>query len=228
MNIKSLNMLDKLGGEDMSYNYVEMDTYARRKHFEYFKSLPYPYVGTTVDVDVTDILKYAKHHKRSFYLTFLHAVALAADSVAELRQRIHGEQIIEYSECPTSHVELLEDNSYCYCTLHHHMPIEDYFTQTESARASCRSNGIEEDEDADSMYFISSLPWLHYTAFLQPVACGDESNPRITWGKYEESSDGQIMMPVTILAHHALVDGLHIARFYESLNAEIQEYVITP
>ena len=212
----------------MTYSYVEMDAYSRRKHFEYFKSLPYPYVGTTVDVDVTDILKYARCCKRSFYLTFLHAIALAADGVPELRQRIRGDQIIEYSECPTSHIELLEDNSYCYCTLRHHLPLEDYFTQAESARAACRCNGIEEDEDAESMYFISSLPWLHYTAIVQPVAGGDESNPRITWGKYEESAGGKILMPVTLLAHHALVDGFHIARFYERLNAEIQKYAITP
>ena len=26
-----------------------------------------------------------------------------------------------------------------------------------------------------------------------------------------------VMMPVTLLAHHGLVDGLHVARFYEEL-----------
>lgn len=32
------------------------------------------------------------------------------------------------------------------------------------------------------MYFVSALPWLNYTALVQPAARGDESNPRITWG----------------------------------------------
>ena len=31
------------------------------------------------------------------------------------------------------------------------------------------------------------------------------------------------MLPVTLLAHHALVDGLHIARFYQNLDAEMRE-----
>ena len=31
-----------------------MDSYPRKAHFDYFRSLQYPYVGVTVDVDVTD------------------------------------------------------------------------------------------------------------------------------------------------------------------------------
>lgn len=29
------------------------------------------------------------------------------------------------------------------------------------------------------------------------------------------------MMPVTVLAHHAMVDGIHLAKFYEGLNRQI-------
>ena len=67
------------------------------------------------------------------------------------------------------------------------------------------------------MYFISAVPWLHYTALLQPVAGGDESNPRITWGRYEKNHEGKMMMPLTVLAHHSLMDGIHIARFFENV-----------
>ena len=58
----------------------------------------------------------------------------------------------------------------------------------------------------------------------QPVAGGDESNPRITWGKYEETTSGRVVMPVSILAHHALVDGVQLAGFYENLGRELQMY----
>ena len=33
------------------------------------------------------------------------------------------------------------------------------------------------------------------------------------------------MMPVTLLAHHALVDGLHIARFYRNLGLEMERLI---
>ncbi len=72
------------------------------------------------------------------------------------------------------------------------------------------------------MYFVSTLPWLNYTSLIQPVAGGDESNPRITWGRYETDPEGRTHMPVSILAHHALVDGIHLTRFYENLEAEVK------
>lgn len=210
----------------MSYIEIDPATDPRRKHLEYFSSLPYPYVGVTADVDVTELAAFCKTKGYSFYLVFLHAAALAADGVRELRRRIRGGKVIEYSECPTSHTELLENGAYCYCTLHHHMPLEEYIPYAEAARAQCRRTGsIEEDEDVESMYFISTLPWLHYTALIQPVACGDESNPRITWGRFEADHRGRLQLPVTLLAHHGLVDGIHIAAFYRNLEQEIRHIV---
>lgn len=208
----------------MSYIKIDLENYPRRQHFEYFSSLQYPYVGVTNNVDVTGLVQFCKEHEYSFYLVFLHLVALAADSISELRQRIRGKEIVEYDKCPTSHVELLKDGTYCYCTLHHYMPLEDYINYAESVRKECRENGsIEEDEDVEKMYFISTLPWLHYTSLIQPVAGGEESNPRITWGKFEEDYRGRKQLPVTILAHHGLVDGIHIAQFYQNLEKQIQE-----
>ena len=210
----------------MAFVEIDMEHYPRRKHLEYFSSLQYPYAGVTSNVDVTELVQFCKERKYSFYLVFLHAAALAADGVRELRQRICNGKVIEYSACPTSHIELLEDGTYCYCTLHHQMQIEEYIPYAEATRAQCRLNGsIEEDDDAVSMYFISTLPWIHYTALIQPVAGGEESNPRITWGKFQEDANGRLQLPVTILAHHGLVDGIHIAKFYQNLEAQIQSIV---
>ena len=77
------------------------------------------------------------------------------------------------------------------------------------------------------MLFISTLPWLNYNALIQPVAGGDESNPRITWGKYKEDAQGRLMMPVTLLAHHALADGLHVSEFFRLLEKELAAMTAT-
>lgn len=210
----------------MPFIKIDLDKYDRRQHYEYFSSLQYPYVGVTNNVDVCELVQFCKTKNYSFYLTFLHAAALAADGVRELRHRIRGGGIIEYSECPTSHIELLDNNTYCYCTLHHHMTMEEYIPYAVEERNRCRQNGsIDEDDDSDSMYFISTLPWLHYTAMIQPVAGGEESNPGITWGKFQEDYCGRKQLPVTLLAHHALVDGIHIAMFYRNLEQEIHKIV---
>ena len=202
---------------------IDMATYPRRDHFNYFCSMAYPYVGVTVDVDVTDLLALCREKGYSFYLMVLHAVALAADEVPEFRRRIDNGGIVEYATCPTSHVELKPDGTYAYCTLHHHMPLGEYLQKAEIARDAARNSGSIEEEDAvQSMYFISTLPWLHYTQLIQPVACGEESNPRITWGKYQADHNGRMMMPLSVLVHHALADGLHIARFYAEFDKQLK------
>ena len=206
----------------MRYKLIDMDTYSRRAHFDYFRSLQYPYLGLTVDVDVTALRDFCRQRGCSFYLAFMHAAARAANAVPQLRQRVRDGGIVEYEACGTSHVELLEDGTYCYCTLFHDMDWAEYLACAEQARRRCReSASIEEDADVEGLYFVTSLPWLHYSQLIQPAAGGDESNPRISWGKYEADWRGRLMMPVTLLAHHALVDGAHAAQFYQNIDEEI-------
>lgn len=47
-----------------------------------------------------------------------------------------------------------------------------------------------------------------------------DSNPRITWGKYQEEGR-RAPLPITLLANHALVDGIHIAHFFTHPEAEM-------
>ena len=202
---------------------IDMETYPRRAHFAHFRAMAYPYAGVTVETDVTDLLALCREKGYSFCLMVLHAVALAADEVPEFRRRIDGEGIIEYPACPTSHTELKPDGAYAYCTLRHHMPLAEYLKTAEEARAAARASGsIEEEDDVQSMYFISTLPWLHYTQLIQPVACGEESNPRFTWGRYQQNDKGRVMMPLSVLVHHGLADGVHIARFYEEFDKQMK------
>lgn len=199
---------------------IDLSTYKRIDHFNYFRTLSNQSIGITVDIEVTKLVEFCKKNSYSFYLMFMHCAALAADEIPELRQRIDANQIVEYDECPTSHIEPLDDGTYCYCTLHHHMPLDEYLSKADIARKKAISEpSIKEDEDVDSMYFVTCLPWFKYSQFYQPS--NNESNPRISWGKYEPDYKNRLMMPVTILANHALVDGLQIAKFYENLDSQI-------
>ena len=207
----------------MSFHELDLDNYPRKDHLQYFSSLQYPYVGVTCNVDVTDLVNFCKEKKYSFFLTFLHIVAHSANNVKELRHRLRNGKVLEYDVCPTSHTELREDGTYCYCTLHHNKELKEYIPYAEKVRKQCRQNGnIEEDDTAESMFFISSTPWLHFTSLVQPTAGGDDSNPRIIWGKWQEDFKGRKQMPVAIQVHHGLLDGLHLAHFYQNISDEIK------
>ena len=205
---------------------IDMTAYPRRAHFDYFRSLQNPMLGLTVDVDVTALRDFCRETGCSFYLAFMRCAALAANGVPQLRQRIREGGIVEYDACGTSHVELRSDGTYGYCTLYHDKPFREYLEYAQAERLRCReAASIEEDEDVEGLYFVTTLPWLHYRQLIQPTAGGDESNPRISWGGYAADTRGRLMMPVTLLAHHAIVDGLHVARFYENLDRELEALV---
>ncbi len=210
----------------MDYKYLNMETYKRKNHFKYFNSLAYPYVGLTVNVDIADLLKMIKEKKLPLFLSICYCISKAANRVPEFRQRILENQIVEYDYCLTSHTVALSDGTYCYCDLDSNRSFEDYihYAVNEQEKAKQKNSIIEEADDILGKIFISTIPWVSYTALINPTPIPADSNPRITWGKYF-TQDEKVFLPVSVLCHHALVDGLHISKFYEFLNEEIAEVV---
>lgn len=201
---------------------IDLNTYPRRAHFEYFSSFANPYVGVTVPVDITPLMDFRRETGAPFFLSLLYPAVQAANSVPELRRRIKDGQILEFPRCPSSHTVAKNDGTYAYCVLDYPMPFTDFLPRAIAAQEQCRRSGtIEEDPDAAlPCFFVSSAPWLPYTALVQSTPYPADSNVRITWGKYT-TENGRIQIPMSILCHHALVDGRHLGMFYDALNEEI-------
>ena len=205
----------------MNWRTVDMSRESRRDQFAYFQTLSNPYVGVTVQVDVTELAVWCRESGTSFFLAVLYAAVRAANGVPELRQRIRGDQVVEYDRCPSSHTVALPDGTYCYCSLEVDRPFREFlpYAAAEQERVKAAPN-LEDGEDGESLFFVSCVPWLSYTALTQPTPTPADSNPRITWGRWHRQ-EGRTLLPMTLLANHALVDGIHIARFYENLDREL-------
>lgn len=206
----------------MDYRIIDMASYKRKNHFQYFNSFAYPYVGTTVNVDISALLGKVREEKLPFFLSACYCAARAANCVPELRQRIRMGEIIEFERCRVSHTLALEGGTYCYCVLEDASDFYGYLAAGRRAQENAkRLASIEEDpEEVLEKFFVSSVPWLSYTALVQPVPSPADSNPRITFGKFF-SQDGKTLLPVSLLCNHALVDGIHIAAFYQAMEREI-------
>jgi len=209
----------------MNIKKIDMNSYPRKAHFEYFRNMAYPYVGATVNIDITSLFNVIKRKKLPFFLTILYITANASNKIPEFRRRIDGDSIIEYSHCNTSHTVALEDGTYCYCELNSSMNCKKFLEYAEERQSLSKTKGITVDGNkVDSLFFVSCLPWITYTAIIQPVPSPSDCNPRITFGRYFRQND-RILMPTTILVNHALVDGIHIAKFYENFD-EIMAHLI--
>lgn len=125
-----------------TYRILSRETYPRCAHLDYFCTMAQPYAGLTVPVDITAFYQAVGARKVPFFLSFLYCAARAANGVPELRQRLRGEEILEYDHCPTSHTVALEDGTYCYCTLRSDLPFSDYLPMPSRPRKRPRPSAV--------------------------------------------------------------------------------------
>lgn len=211
----------------MEYKNIDMDSFARKKHFEHFNSLAYPYLGVCVNVDITGLKETTEKLNISFFNTILYLITTSANSVPEFRQRINDSRdgIIEFNLCNPSITLARPDNTYCYCNLDINKGLKEFVLYAEEKKKrSIEENILEDGDDVNSLYFISTIPWISFTGIVQPTPYPADSNPRFLIGKYF-MSENKVLLPLSIQANHALVDGYHISQFLESLNNQISNLI---
>ena len=194
---------------------IDLETFPRRSHYEFFKSYAYPYMGMTANVDVTNLYDTAKEMGGSPFLAFLWAAATAANSVPELRQRIVTDLIGEYGHCDTAHPVALTDGTFVNCRTDCRRSFADFQTYGRQCQeeAKTRHGCVPPGEDETSLIFVSITHWITFTQGLQPTPHPADSNVRIVFGKFFDQN-GRKMIPVNIQCNHALVDGLHVGQFF--------------
>ncbi len=204
--------------------YIDLETYPRRSHFEFFRSMAYPYVGMTANVDVTKLLEKAKALGGSSFLACLYVAAQAANRVPELRQRIVGDRILQLDHCDTAHTVALADETFCNCRTDCRMSFAEFLEEGRRRMDEARkSHGfVATSDDETALIFVSCVPWVAFTQVIQPAPIPADCNPRIVFGKYIREGD-RVLMPLAIQANHALVDGRHIGKFYQAVEDLIAE-----
>lgn len=221
----------------MPHKYLDMSEYLRLDHFNHFLSMDHPFVSVTVQVDITDFLIKLKASGCPFFLSFQYAAVHAANRIPEFRQRILNGKIVEYDFCNPSYTVALPDGTYRYCNVAADQPFAQYLEEGRIKQDAALQSEHLEEEDGDvlGLLFISSVPWLNYTEAAMPYPDNQFSVPSISWGRYKSEKylcleDGIVTekvkttIPVTLFVNHALVDGLHIGRFYDNLAFELDHF----
>lgn len=195
---------------------IDLSTYPRLSHYEYFRKMAFPYAGMTANVDVTKLIAAARDQGGSTFLACLYAAAQAANSVPELRQRMIGEEIAEFDHCDTAHTVAMPDRTFCNCRTDCRMRFDEFLIAGKKAQEEAmKHHGFNTQDDETDLIFVSCVPWVEFTQVIQPVPSPGDCNPRIVFGKYIHDGD-KTKMPLSLMANHALVDGRHIGDFFEA------------
>ena len=106
--------------------------------------------------------------------------------------------------------------------------VEDYAAFATQAAAAIervkQQPTLEDDPGRDDLLYMTGIPWVSFTSVMHPIHLHPiDSVPRIAWGKF--FAEGEVLkMPLSVQVHHALMDGVHIGRYY----AQVQEYLDQP
>ncbi len=203
--------------------YLDINTWKRKQHFEHFSQLSDPYFGVVVDVDVTKAFAYSKQSGTSFFVLYLHACMKAINSVENLRYRIQEDKIVIHDAIHASATIPREDSTFGFSFIHYS---EDFAVfhenfQKEKERI-IHSNDLFPPVNSEDCIYCSALPWFTFSSHKEPVSGGKESVPKLAFGKYQEK-EGRLLMPVSIIVNHALVDGYHVGEFFKNYQIELDK-----
>lgn len=95
--------------------YLDMNTYKRKKHFDYFTTLDYPHFNLTANVDITRFIEHIKSENKPFFLSTLFVVVKTANSISEFKQRIRDNKIVEHDNIDPSFTIMSDDNVFSFC-----------------------------------------------------------------------------------------------------------------
>jgi chloramphenicol O-acetyltransferase type A len=194
---------------------IDLETWERRASFAMFKDFTEPFHGVCVRVDCTATYRYAKEHNLSVFLCTVHRSLIAAHQVPNFKTRIVGGEAWRYDQINAGSAVGRANGTIGLGHYQFHQSLNEFVQEAslELDRVRARED-IERYPDANLIRY-SVLPWFDFTSISHARDLSrEDSAPRITFGKMTEI-DGRRTMPVSIHAHHALVDGLHVAHFLE-------------
>ena len=202
---------------------IEIETWARRKHFEFFKAFDAPHFNVTANVDVTNLYTYAKESNQSFFKLFLYGAVRAANAIPELRYRIRGEEVVEHEVVHPSFTVMLDEDVFNFCAATFYEDLPTFLQEVTMRMERAADEVVIGDDEPDDLLYITSVPWVTFTSIMHPTHQQQhDSVPRIAWGKFERQGE-RLVMPLSVQAHHALVDGVHIGKDYETLQSWLDE-----
>lgn len=201
-------------------------TFPRASAFAHYRGCAQPHMALTCEVDATEAVARARARGTSLFATVLHAASGAASAVPELRQRLRrepdGEVVVEHAAVDPAFTVAVEGNRFAFASVPWVASLETFAAAVaaESERLRTEPELTPFEGVRDDVVYLSCLPWLRFTSLTHPVRDGDDTVPRIAWGRLAEAG-GRWTVPVNVQVHHALVDGVHVGAFFAELERRL-------
>ncbi|MBC5730452.1 type A chloramphenicol O-acetyltransferase [Pseudoflavonifractor hominis] len=205
----------------MEFIPVDLDTWARKEHFEhYFHQVPCTYSMTT-KLDITPLIE----AEERLYPAMLYRIAKAVNQYQEFRMDLGPDGTLGfYTEMHPCYT-IFHQDSETFSNLWTEYT-DDYgafcraYQQDLEQFGSCKDMMAKPDVPVNT-FPVSMVPWESFEGFNLNLQNGYRYLPPIfTMGKYQRDERG-VWLPLSIQVNHAVCDGFHVCRFIAALREMI-------
>jgi chloramphenicol O-acetyltransferase type A len=199
---------------------IDMERWPRRQHFDTFAAFQFPHFAMCADVDLTAFRPAVEAVDASFTAAIVYVISRAANDIPEFRYRIRDDIVVEHEVVHPSTTILVDDDRFSFCMFDYVADFGGFAGQFASRIAEVKEHPTLADPPGrDDLLYMTAIPWVAFTSFAHPMPTLDaDSIPRFAWGRYSDHDDS-VKMPLSVQGHHGLMDGLHMGRYYQTVQA---------
>lgn len=203
---------------------IDIDTWKRKEHYRFFTAMDSPFFGITTELDCTLAYQEAKENDVSFFAIYLHKSMKAVNAVEELTYRIENNQVVAYPVIHAGATIGREDGTFGFIYVNFSPNFQTFNTDLQKEiEAVHNSTGLRLNNDdlKNDLIRHTTIPWTSFSSVLHPTRFNSQDSvPKITFGKFS-TRDGKKYLPVSIEAHHGLLDGLHLSAYLAEFQKEL-------
>lgn len=205
---------------------VDLNTWNRKEHFEFFSQFEEPFFGITTELNCTAAYDVCKSKQISFFLYYLYQALASAQEIDNFRYRIVDDKVYLFDQINASPTIMRPDGTFGFSYMDYSEDFDTFYEAAVKVRSTVQAgSGLIPAISGENVIHFSTLPWIRFTSVSHARSFSfPDSAPKVTFGKLTVQGD-QRLIPVAVHAHHGLVDGYHIGLYFEALQERLNRKV---
>ena len=188
--------------------------------FEMWMQAPMPMVTFFKTLDVSRLAKISKKNGMKFNMLMCYCIGKAASAIKEFYILPVGEKLMQYDNIAVNAIVANNKGEINSCDIPFCNDLEqfnnDYLRLTKQVAETCTDYDLSQQNmiigtSAMAQYEIDGAVGMYSGIF---------NNPFLIWGKYKHSWRKKTLI-VSFQFHHTQMDGVHAARFLNTIQQEI-------
>ena len=141
---------------------LDISTWNRKEHFEFFSKFEEPFFSITCSMDMTLAYENAKKLQIPFFTYYLHKSILAINKVENFRYRIEDGKVYSYDTIHASATIMREDKTFGFSLMEYVENVKDFkvFVEKEIQRIQNTSGLFTREFPQNIMHFSECLTIL--------------------------------------------------------------------